>query len=198
MQNLIGVYHVESNLERLISYVSEQHGVPKSLMLELPPYWREIKNGYIARDNNYFFKLAETFEEKGTEIIPGDTCMDLAVPRELYDKLDYMYDKKATSFREKLDSLWLVIKGNLAIQRYLFSPKREKLRDEGFLRAFDEGRPELTIVGDFHAEYIKRIHPEVRYTRFRSNTFCEKLTWASRFLELRRRVRPEREIIVRS
>ncbi len=174
MGKLIGVYHHDGNIEHLIDYVLGNNGVPEKLMLELPSCWRELRGGHLARVNYYFYRIAEVFEDRGSEIIPGDICLDLIFPRSLWEKLDEAYSQVDPSFAERFRTSLLIMKARFTSQLNLLNPIKSGQRNKGFLKVVEEFHPDLSIVGDDHARYLKAHSPDLDYTRFRSNTLSEQ------------------------
>lgn len=198
MQSIIGVYHDERNLDVLIDHIIIRHGTPKEVMLELPIYWREVRDKPVAR-TDYFYKIAETFEKRGSIIIPGDINHNLIVSRKLYDMIDDEYSQKADTNLEKISLLkrrLLALIAEATVSYNLWSEKKCEQRNEGFLRVFEETKPLLTIIGNAHAQYIMKKFPDLDYTLFRSNTFLENIEHCKDMLNVEN-VRPKREIVAK-
>lgn len=201
MANLIGVYHTDRNLEKLIEYVSDNYGVPSSMMLEIPPYWREVIDKPLGRNNNYFFHLAKQFEDKGSRIIAGDKNFGVIISKDLYNKLNEVFSEGAKTFRGKVNlitrRLFLGLKAKIIVETNLNNPKKSLFRNQGFLEIFEEEKPELTIIGDSHAQYIKKFYPNLDYTRFRSNTLLETLySYGDISIFSNNLMSPEKEIVI--
>ena len=186
MQTVIGVYHVEENREKLVDFVIENYGVPKSLMLELPTYWQELD--YFKK--TYFYFLADRFKARGTRIVAGDRESDLVVPKSFCEKIQELESKKSVLRK----FFWLKYFAH-EIRKNLSNTKVDRLRNISFLEAFEEENPELTIVGDDHARFIKDFCPGVEYVHFRSNTPLEdKLFYKKNSSEFI--IKPDREVVV--
>jgi len=201
-QTIIGVHHHEHNLGALINYVTAEYDTPKRLMLELPLYWRELKDTPITEDS-YFYTLAETFEKRGSEIIAGDINHGLIVSRSLCDRANQSLSKQADNWPDLFnligERLWLRLSSEIIVRWNLLNPYKNRQRDYGMLKVLEETKPELTIVGDSHAQYITRKRPDLDYTRFRSDTFTENLTDSINMFTIKRMLgkRPQKNIVVK-
>lgn len=189
MNEIIGVMHVDWNLEKLIELIDLNFGTPKSLMLELPPNWRELKGRWKDLEGRlnklpYFFKLANEYEKRGTEIIAGDKN---------YYVIEPQYSKEYLEFEEKLrkvemhpetikewkKSLRIVIgeliRYNAILGWNLLHLSKHKKKNEGILEVFDETNPELTVVGGAHARFLRNHRHDIHYTFFMTDSLFEKI-----------------------
>lgn len=181
MGKLIGVYHVRKNLTNLIRYILENEGLPKKVMLELPLNWREIKDTALLTDS-YFFALARFLEHNGSEVIAGDIYNHY--DKKLINKENNFILKGINSLKDVANILVLCLKD---YSRYCYNNLnliRRKQRNKGFLEIFDETGPDMTIVGDMHAKYLKSARPYLDYTLVRSNSFSEQLVYYTNFERL--------------
>ena len=195
MSQLIGLLHYECNLPNLIKYIDTTFGTPKSLMLELPPDWRRYENQ--KHHLNYFMELAGEYEKRGTHIIAGDRN-SYAVAARISDKFLGLEERLQTEpnlpLPEKLKIIAtlsaLVVAYNLRTQFNLRVPSKVRKRNEGFVEAYDEEKPEVIVVGDEHAKFLKSQRPEVPYTYF---TLKGEVFWVLDKIEnpLGRSIRPD-------
>ena len=195
MTQLIGLFHYECNLPKLIEYIDANFGTPQSLMLELPPDWKryERQNHHL----NYFMELAKEYEKRGTHIIAGDRN-SYAVAARISDRFLDLEERLQTEpnlhLPEKLKIIAtlsaLVVAYNLRTQFNLRVPSKVRKRNEGFVEAYDEEKPEVVVIGDEHAKFIKSQRPEVHYAYF---TLKGDLFWVLDKIEnpFGRRIQPD-------
>ncbi len=175
MKPIIGLYHTTGTLESLIGYVNSTFGTPKSLMLELPPDWREHQGGLRGNDN-FFYPLAEEYERRGTKIIAGDINRYVVEPppseweKEFERKYIQGGEWQRANFIEQARAYFGLldewVKYTMKVKLNLLSPAKGRRRNEGLLNAFNEENPELTVLGDFHARYLKSHRTDVNYIHF--------------------------------
>ncbi|MDD5132923.1 MAG: hypothetical protein PHD81_03700 [Candidatus Nanoarchaeia archaeon] len=197
MQHLIGVYHVNKNLDSLIKYINNKFGIPKTLMLELPPFWKEVKEGFLAKNNKYFEEIAKEFERKGSRIIAGDASFEIIFPRKLYDEYDNIFTTNPDNLSDKLKLIGqgtiTILKAIKKVELNLRNKRLCEIRDIGFLNTFLSEKPELTVVGDAHAQYIASKIPNLDYTLFKSNTFLENIDY---YLS-KQKIKPSKKIVIK-
>lgn len=173
MKELIGLYHLDGNLERLVEFVDSRFGTPESLMLELPLDWREEKDRLTT--DNYFYTLAEEYEPRGTKIMAGDRKKYIVDPKHPDEFLEFEKQLRNGEWQPENIVEWsngffgllgemFRYKAKLRIN-HLSSAKAIE-RNEGLLEAFNEQDPQVTIVGDEHARYLKSQRPDTHYTYF--------------------------------
>ncbi len=98
-------------------------------------------------------------------------------------------EKRRYPFEEYI----LLLKSNfLGIFNNLSSKKRNQ-RDKGMLEVYLEKKPDLIIVGDYHARYLKKNNIDLNYILFRGNSWRENLI--SYFYQ-NSKYKPEKTIII--
>ncbi len=199
MQHVIGVHHFEENLPKLVELIEREHSGAKCVMLELEPDWKELRTKWEFLNESYFYSLASKFEDNGTEVIAGDTEYYLVMPNLLkkIEELRIRYlESKEDKQRIMREAKLFYLFGKLRLYFNINNPIKSKRRDSAFLKSFDETKPDLTIVGCAHAEYIKKHRPAVNYTYFRHRCLESDLTALIHYPFIGG-VKPDREIIVR-
>lgn len=192
MKDVIGVLHVNRNLEHLVRFIDGRYGTPDSLMLELPSDWRDDKDRVYAP--KYFYELAKRYEERGTKIIAGDKKRDVVEPQHPQWFLDFEERLRNDKWNPKTYREWA--KGFLRLTseclRYfsllawnLLSPTKHRIRNEGFLEAYDESQPDLTVVGCVHGKFLKNHRPDTNYIFFMGNSLIENLALPVHYYLLR-------------
>jgi len=173
MRGLIGLYHLDRNLGRLVEFVDSRFGTPESLMLELPVDWREQKDRLTTP--NYFYTLAKEYESRGSKIIAGDRNRNLVGPVLSVEFLELEKQIRTGEWHPKDMKEWsrdffCVLGEPLRYKAHakasLLSSAKRLERNKGFLEAFDTENPQLTIIGDAHAEYLKSQRTETNYIHF--------------------------------
>ncbi|TKJ17050.1 hypothetical protein CEE44_00760 [Candidatus Woesearchaeota archaeon B3_Woes] len=184
MPEVIGVLHLDRNLDRLIETIDLDFGVPKSLMLELPTDWRDYRDGLIT--DGYFHRLASEYEKRGTRIIAGDNNRYIIEPHLSEWFLDF--EERVRNGEWNPDTLKDWSKGVIGfigeMSRYnsllnwnqLF-PSKHRIRNHGFLEVYDECKPELTVVGCVHGKHLKNQRPDVNYTFFMTDSLIERMAF---------------------
>src|SRR3989344_2493453 len=156
LELLIGVIHpFAKNIPMVVSackviFKRYPEG-PKSLMLELPEWCSESTGSLI---DPFFDVIKNIYEEKGSKIIYGDLLRIspnkrlLSLKKEDYKLMDYL------SYAN------YVVK-ELAL--FLRNPFFLKKRDKKMLEVIEKENPQVAVVGTYHANYIKKMMPHVRY-----------------------------------
>jgi hypothetical protein len=183
MTELIGLAHVPENWERLKTYLDNRYIRINSLMLEVPPNWRKLVDQDYARER-FFCPLAELYEWRGTRIIAGDRnrhVIEPEMPDEFFELEKRIRLGLEPNTLKRLKAKFK-LRGNYfkyatKIDFNLMSPSKSAKRNEGFLEAVIEESPEVIIVGDAHAQYIKAQRPDIHYTYFRTNSQSLKYNW---------------------
>ena len=189
--HLIGVEHVPriarmredwEEIKRLIEFVDTKIGTPQSLMLEIPPEWKKVSQNlrqYVSK----FFPLAEEYERRGIRVIGGDRNLYVVAPPihdEIFD-LDRRFE--ARNFRAHKDHKvsWGEAFADVAtifiIGAYMthymarkglnsLVPSKIAKRNQGLLQAFDDEHPQVAILDQKRAEYLKSQRPWVNYIPF--------------------------------
>ncbi len=173
MNEIIGLQHLKGSLESLVNFVDSEFGTPRSLMLELPCDWRCCKDRIIT--SKYFYKLAEEYEPRGTRIIAGDRNRYVVEPLspewflnfdEQLRKGEWHPETLVEGLKDFSGILGEILRYEIKLILNRLSPAKTQKRNEGLLEAFNEQNPDLTIVGDSHAQYLKSNRPDAHYTYF--------------------------------
>ena len=145
-------------------------------MLELPPNWRDHKERLITP--RYFYGLAAEYEARGTRIIAGDRNRSVVEHQlsEGFLRLEEQIRKNewCPTMTEWIGGfLYAVVElgwNKIETGINLLSPAKDRKRNEGFLNAFNEEDPQVSIVGDHHAGYLKSRRPDAHYTYFMTDS----------------------------
>ncbi|MEK6946770.1 MAG: hypothetical protein AABX32_04130 [Nanoarchaeota archaeon] len=177
MGELIGLYHLDRDLESLVKFVDSKFGVPESIMLELPTNWRKHQ-GRLTNEK-YFHRLAEEYESRGTRIIAGDKNRHIVEPPlsewllDLEEKLrngEWNPNTLTEWSKEFFGVVGEILRYKFLLNWNMLSPSKDRIRNQGFLEAFNEENPEVIVVGDSHARYLKSERPDVHYTYFMTDS----------------------------
>ncbi len=184
MTDLIGLLHRERNLDKVIDFVNKKYGPPESLMLELPSDWRKNTEN-IGDKDTFFYVLAKEYESRGSQIIAGDLNRIVHSPplskkaTEIEKKIrnkDFEYETNFDGFKDLAILMSEIIRYKTIKNYNLLSSKKGEIRNSGFLTALNSSDPEVIIIGDHHAQYLKIHRPELKYTYLHHNTLFDN--WA--------------------
>lgn len=177
MTKLIGTNTNYSQLPLFKKILNKEFEGIEKVMLQLPQDWSNYKKTF--NQHEYFYELAKNFEDKNKIIIPGDLNHYSQYPHpsekkiSIEKKINFMQGNPEYGVGNLLKEIlrWYPqeIKEDCSIIRYSFSPKRAQQRKDGFLNAYDIFQPELIIVGDKFAKYLKQQRENIDYES--SNTF---------------------------
>lgn len=152
-REIIGVNHEGEKLrDAVLNYVDSKHPNLKKIMLELAPSYE------ITHSNDSFFThMAKHYQEKDVEVIIGDRKHWNVLGSSLEEILDM----------HKNNPLKLYFKTKLGLCKGFFNGKLFKDRNQDMNILFNEQKPEVTIVGGFHAKYLKEKNPETHFSYFK-------------------------------
>lgn len=182
MNRMIGVIHLSRNLKRLMRYIDSDYGTPRSLMLEIPPDWEDrYKKGC---PDGYFYDIAVEFKNRGSRIIAGDRNRHIIEPASTQRMIDTYGRFKGNEWNPQTFSEWVkgaydTLIGGMVIYpltcaKNALIPSKHRIRNQGFLEAYDETNPELTIIGAGHGRFLKHSRPEIEYIMVISGDFIER------------------------
>jgi hypothetical protein len=154
LELLIGVPHAGQEVARLTYKIINENypNGPESLMLELPPWYSENQSTCFGVP--FFFAFEKVYKDKGTRIVYGDSCR--AVPSERLRKIQ----RKDYTFKDYFSYLNYVMK---ELASAVINPWFLRKREKAMLEVIERENPQVGLVGRYHADYIKKKMPGVRY-----------------------------------
>lgn len=168
---IIGVQHTEENLRPVIEYIDAKYPDLEKIMLELVPGYEEFSN---IMSMPFFGDLATYYKEKNIEVIPGDRKY-----WELFGLSEYQVINMA-----KMDPV--KTKYCLSVLRWTRSSKDERKRTKDknidINEVFREEKPDVTVVGGFHGEYLKKHNPDVYFSFFVNKDFSNYFRYPGIFM----------------
>lgn len=171
MQTIIGTCHTPNSVDEMCEYILDNYGIPKTIMLELS------KEEYSLNSDRYFEYVAKFFEEQGSTIIFDDVPFkgDISIIKHYSGFHQFAVTSSSTASFAKL--LLEVIKYytmnfvNFFYILYIVLFKN-KTRNEFMLNTFLEKKPDLTLLGNAHAKFLKNKLKDNDNIKFEYYYYC--------------------------
>ncbi len=169
MKEIIGVYHSGKKVkDAVITYITKNHPNLESLMLELPENWKDVFFRYKL-DDDFFLPLALNYsEQSNVKVIAGD-CLHYEIDggfenfiSELYFIKNLPYKKQ--NLRKHYETIKLAMLYEIRDMKSMLNGKFIHDRNIDMARIAMEQDPEVVVLGNVHASFLKQFFPEAKYT----------------------------------
>lgn len=155
---------------------------PKKVGLELPDNYQQIRKAGIT--DGFFFSIADALEDKGVEVVPLETYRAhfAAQTRQMAEE---MVEGRGAQMEEFVNETRQISPEAFAITSKEFERAKRllrkgagviaeldtrlcRIREVGMLRTIEKVKPEVAIMGFYHADAIIGKLPEFNYIAIRS------------------------------